>query len=81
MGGELNAKQHRVCFLRQSQTSNQKSSPRVFQAMETSDNAGGSRMIGSAVDPLPDGWPMGMKTPAEELAPTVTAGSLPALQG
>lgn len=49
--------------------------------MEASDNAGGSRMIGSAVDPLPDGWPMGMKKPAEELAPTVTAGSLPTLQG
>lgn len=38
-------------------------------------------MIGSAVNPLPDGWPMGIKKPAEELAPTVTAGSLPTLQG
>lgn len=34
----------------------------------------------SAVDPSQDGWPMGMKKPAEELAPiTVTAGSLPTL--
>lgn len=37
-------------------------------------------MIGSAVDPFQYGWPMGMKKPAEELAPTtVTAGSLPTL--
>lgn len=67
-------------LLRQSQNSNKKSSPRGFQAMETPDNAGGSRMIGPAVDPLMDGWPMGTKKPAEELAPTtVTAGSLPTL--
>lgn len=37
-------------------------------------------MIGSAVEPSQDGWPMGLKKPAEELAPiTVTAGSLPTL--
>lgn len=48
--------------------------------METPDNAGGSRMIGPAIDPLMDGWPTGTKKPAEELAPTtVTAGSLPTL--
>lgn len=35
-----------------------------FQAMGTWDNAGGSRMIGSAVDPPQDGWPMGVKKPA-----------------
>lgn len=50
--------------------------------MATLDNAESSRMIGPAVDPPVDGWPLGMKNPAEELVPTTeTAGSLPTLQG